>query len=318
MTFTDGSADSDGTIASRAWDTDNDGAYDDGTATTAQRTFAAAGTFTVGLRVVDDDGAPATTTRQVTVSGTPPANAPPTASFTFAPANPQTGQAVTFTDGSIDSDGTIASRGWDTDNDGAYDDGTATTATRTFTSAGTFTVGLRVVDDDSAPATTTRQVTVGGAPPPPPGNLIANPSFEVNTTGWAGFQGSLAREAQAGAPDGGSVARVTRTGGTYFTIDAGDNVASTAATTYTATVWVKAATASSVGKPIQIKLRERNAAGTVVADVSSPAVTLSNSWQKLTVQRTTAAGNRLGVRASHQSAVSGNAFFADAFTLVAS
>ena len=53
----------------------------------------------------------------------------------------------------------------------------------------------------------------------------------------------------------------------------------------------------------------------MVADVGSPAVNLSSSWQQITVQRTTAAGNRLGVRLSHTSAVSGNAFYADAFTL---
>jgi PKD repeat protein len=318
VTFTDASTDGDGTIASRAWDLDDDGAFDDGTGATASRSFPAAGTYTVRVQVTDDDGAPATTSRQVTVSDAPPPNAPPTAAFTFAPASPQTGQAVTFTDGSTDSDGNIASRAWDTDNDGAYDDGTGTTAARTFTSAGTFTVGLRVTDDDGAPATTTRQVTVSDAPPPPPpppGNLVANPSFEVNTTGWAGFQGTVVREAQVGAPDGGAVARVARTSGVYFTIDAGDNVASTAAATYTATAWVKAATASSIGKPIQIKLRERTPAGTTVADAGSAAVSLSSSWQQLTVQRTTAAGNRLGVRLSHTSAVTGNAFYADAFTL---
>ena len=235
------------------------------------------------------------------------------------PASPQTGQEVTFTDASTDN-GSIASRAWDTDNDGSYDDGTATTAKRTFTSAGTFTVRPagrrrpRRPRDDDPPGDGFRRAP----PPPPPGNLIANPSFEVNTSGWAGFQGSLAREVLAGAPDGGVVARVTRSSGTYFTIDAGDNVASTAAATYRATAWVKAASASSVGKPIQIKLRERNAGGTVIADVSSPAVNLSNSWQQLTVQRTTAAGNRLGVRLSHQSAVAGDAFHADAFTLVVS
>ena len=53
------------------------------------------------------------------------------------------------------------------------------------------------------------------------------------------------------------MARVAWTSGTYFTIDGGNNVTSTAAATYTATAWVKAATASSIGKPIQIKLRER-------------------------------------------------------------
>ena len=127
----------------------------------------------------------------------------------------------------------------------------------------------------------------------------------------------MAREAQAGAPDGGFVARVTRSTGTSFTIDGGRNVATTAATTYTASAWVRAASASSVGKPIQIKLRERNTAGTVIADVGSANVALSNTWQKVTVTRATAAGNNLGVRLSHASAVTGDAFFADGFVLTA-
>jgi PKD repeat protein len=237
-----------------------------------------------------------------------------------APASPAVGQAVTFTDASTD-DGQVVGRAWDLDGDGQFDDGTGATASATFPAAGDHTVSLRVTDDGS-PAlsgTTSRTVSVSAAPPPPPppppGNLIANPSFETSLTGWSGYQATLAREAQAGAPDGGFVARVTRSTGTSFTIDGGRNVASAAAVSYTASAWVRAASASSVGKPIQIKLRERNAAGTVVADVGSPNVALSNSWQKVTVTRTAAAGNSLGVRLSHGSAVTGNAFFADAFTL---
>ncbi len=248
----------------------------------------------------------------------PPPNSPPTAAFTFLPASPQTDQSVTFTDGSTDSDGTIASRGWDTrQRRGLRRRHRGERLAHLPGAAGTYTVRLQVTDDDGAPATTTRQVTVSDSPPPPPppGNLVANPSFEVNTVGWTGFQGTVVREAQVGAPHGGAVARVAWASGTYFTIDGGNNVTSTAAATYTATAWVKAATASSIGKPIQIKLRERTPAGATVADVGSASVPLSTSWQQLTVQRTTAAGNRLGVRLSHTSAVSGNALYADAFTL---
>ncbi|TWU48095.1 CotH kinase family protein [Rubripirellula reticaptiva] len=62
------SSDSDGTIASYAWDLDNDGLYDDATTTTATFNAAAAGTFTVGLQVTDDDGATSTNTATVTVN----------------------------------------------------------------------------------------------------------------------------------------------------------------------------------------------------------------------------------------------------------
>jgi hypothetical protein len=90
----------------------------------------------------------------------------------------------------------------------------------------------------------------------------------------------------------------------------------TAGTSYGAEAWVKAASASSVGKPISIKLRERTAAGAVVADVSSPAVTLTNAWQKVAVGlTTTTTGGNLGVRVSHGSAAAGNAFWVDAVVL---
>ena len=75
VTFTDTSTDADGTIAGRAWDLDGDGVYESSGASVS-RAYPAAGTVVVGLRVTDDDGAAATTSRTLTVSA-PPAPAPP-------------------------------------------------------------------------------------------------------------------------------------------------------------------------------------------------------------------------------------------------
>ncbi len=64
----DGSTDTDGTIATYAWDLDNDGDYDDATGVTTSFTSTTAGTFTVGVQVTDDEGATSTNFSTVTVS----------------------------------------------------------------------------------------------------------------------------------------------------------------------------------------------------------------------------------------------------------
>ena len=55
-----------------AWDTDNDGEYDDGTGPTASVTYPDNGDFTVGVRVTDSKGASSTASAPVTVSNVAP------------------------------------------------------------------------------------------------------------------------------------------------------------------------------------------------------------------------------------------------------
>ena len=319
VTFTDTSTDSDGSIASRAWDLDGDGQYDDATGVTATRAYATAGPVIVGLRVVDDDAAPATTTRTVTVqSAPPPVNNPPAAAFTVSSTTPAAGQTVTFTDTSTDSDGSIASRAWDLDGDGQYDDATGVTATRAYATAGPVIVGLRVVDDDAAPATTTRTVTVQAtAPPPPVGNLVRNPGFETGLTGWTTYLASVSRVALADAPEGGYAALLTRTSGTAFTLDDSPETVLSAVTSgpYVARAWVKAANAGSVGKVARIFLREGTPGptGRYLRTISGAGVALTTSWQQITGQITAqTAGNELEVILGiGGGATTGNALYID-------
>jgi subtilase family serine protease len=65
VNFTDSSTDSDGTIASRAW---NFGDGSTSTATSPSHTYAAAGTYSVSLTVTDNSGATNTKTQSVTVT----------------------------------------------------------------------------------------------------------------------------------------------------------------------------------------------------------------------------------------------------------
>ncbi len=158
--FTSLAVDPENRIQSLEWDLDNDNAFDDAFGATAQTSFGSPGSKTVRLKVTDRDGATHTATKTLSVE-----NLAPTASFVVSPELPLSLTRVTFTSTSTDPDGTIADVRWDTDNDGAFDDGSDIEASRVFTSAGTKTVRLRVTDDDGKVVTTSLTVPVTNRPP---------------------------------------------------------------------------------------------------------------------------------------------------------
>ncbi len=97
-----------------------------------------------------------------------PGNAFATPDFSWAPASPKTGQAVTFTPGPFtDPDGSVVRYEWDLNGDGVFE-ATGAAPSRTYTSVGSYNVGLRYVDDghETSPVTThlltVAQGTTGG------------------------------------------------------------------------------------------------------------------------------------------------------------
>jgi peroxiredoxin len=105
-------------------------------------------------------------------------NAPPTASFTRSPASGTVPLSVFFdATASADPDGAIASYTW------AFGDGSTgggVSPTHNFTSAGTFSVTLAVVDDRGKRAENVRVVDVAASDvPPPQGTEIGNRAPEI-------------------------------------------------------------------------------------------------------------------------------------------
>ena len=199
------STDSDGTIATYAW---NFGDQTTGTGVSPTHLYTAAGTYNVVLTVTDNQGGTGTKTLPVTVTA---ANAAPTSSFTFAPTN----LVVAFDGaGSSDPDGTIASYAWDF-GDGTT--GTGATVSHTYTTAGTRTVTLVVTDNSNATGTSTKSVTVSA------GNVAPTAAFTVTAANLAvSFDGAGSSD-----PDGTI---------TSYAWDFGDGTTGTGATashTYT-------------------------------------------------------------------------------------
>jgi PKD repeat protein len=178
VNFQGTASDTDGTIASHAWN------FGDGSTASVEdpgnRTYAALGVYSVTYRVTDDDGAQsAVASRTVTVVALP--NQAPTASISSPSQNVSVtlGTAVNFQGAASDLDGTIASHAWN------FGDGSTTTVedpgNRTYGSVGTYNVTYRVTDDDGAQSTVaTRTVTVNNPPPPPP---PGGPAFVSNFAG---------------------------------------------------------------------------------------------------------------------------------------
>jgi RHS repeat-associated protein len=180
----------------------------------------------------------------------------------------------------------------------------------------TYRVRAYNSDGDSAPTSDvngTTAVALGV-------NLIANPSFESNLTGWFAYQSSATRV--AGGQDGSWAARVAFSGcggcSDYSLDDSPNTVANPPqGMQFTATAWVKADTVT--GKQVKITIRE-NGGATASQNTQSAAVTLSGTWQQLTVTRSVAQADRtaLEVYISQANAVAADVFLVDNVTLVAS
>jgi PKD repeat protein len=170
------SNDPDGTVAKYEWDLDGNGSYETNTGTTptVSQSYLSKGSVDVGLRVTDNRGSSATTTRAVTVQ-----NSPPSASFTASPGPTQTAEAVNFdASASSDPDGPIAKYEWDLDGNGSYETNTGATATtsQAYATPGNRTIGLRVTDGDGATATTTQTVAIQNRAPSASFTATPNPA----------------------------------------------------------------------------------------------------------------------------------------------
>lgn len=152
------SEDEDGTIIQFEWD------FGDGTSGSGENvthTFTTAGTFTVVLRVTDDDGETATNNKKIYVS--PAEAAGPTASFTRSPSSGTSPMTVFFdASASTYSGGTISSYQW-AFGDGSTGFGRNPSHTYFSTGSRTYTITLTVHGTDGKTGTATSTVSITAA-----------------------------------------------------------------------------------------------------------------------------------------------------------
>ena len=126
---------------------------------TAPFTLSTDGTYTVDYYSADNAG---NTESTKTATFEILKNHPPTADFSYTPANPTDTQTIHFTDNSDDTDGTIANYTWN------FGDGNTShleNPTHKYGDNGTYTVTLTVTDDKGATDTISKQIEVLNEPP---------------------------------------------------------------------------------------------------------------------------------------------------------
>ncbi|MGY4706548.1 PKD domain-containing protein [Candidatus Bipolaricaulota sp. J31] len=148
------SFDEDGKIVEYIWDF-GDGGKAFGPL--VSHTYERPGTYTITLRVYDEDGL--TDDRTLTVHVVPP---PPTPDFIWGPLRPGTGELITFdASGSSSPNGEIVEYRW------SFGDGKTATGKVVqyrYWYGGSYPVTLTVVDELGATATITKMVYVQGGP----------------------------------------------------------------------------------------------------------------------------------------------------------
>lgn len=153
-----GSYDPNGEITAYEWDMNNDGKYDDATGMETDYDFTLEGTYTVSLRVTDNNGDYSTTSQTIEAGSVGGLHAVITTSA-GANGNYYVGTQYSF-DGKLSQIGTgkITKYTWN------YGDGTKTdqslSVKHTFSKAGTYEVTLSVSDQDGNLDEATLEVTV--------------------------------------------------------------------------------------------------------------------------------------------------------------
>lgn len=87
-------------------------------------------------------------------------NIHPPEAVSGGPYTGSVGNSVSISGSGSDSDSDIVSYTWDLDNDGAYDDASTASTSKTWSSVGVYPIGLKVVDDQGGIGTSATTVTI--------------------------------------------------------------------------------------------------------------------------------------------------------------
>lgn len=236
-----------------------------------------------------------------------PADEPPIAVIEATPTYGPTPLQVSFdATSSSDAEGEALAYAWDLDGDGQFDDGTGSTASRTYTDAGNVTAALRVTDAADQTDVATQLIGAGNTPPVP---AISTPATTVR---WGvgqpiTFSGS-ASDTQDGALSGTSLVWTARlvhcpstchTHPTFFTTDGPSGTLFAPDHDYPSSIDLTLAATDSAGTRVVVTRRIEPKTVALTFKTSTPGLQLSvdSSTSVTPFTRTVIAGSITSVSA---------------------
>lgn len=157
-----------------------------------------------------------------------------------------------------------------------------------WSSAATLTMSMSAPEQPSLSAVADQSLDRVAITVTPLRNLMPNPSFEVDLSGWAATRGSGARvttDYVFGTASAQFTSNATA-GGKRIQYGAGANgISVSAGLSYTISAYVKG-DATSTGLKSDILASWIDAAGNVIAQPNGPDVTLTTSWQRASITAT--------------------------------
>lgn len=239
-------------------------------------------------------------------------NAPPDALDDTASTTQDKAVVVNVLNNDTDPDGdTLTVTGASQPAHGAVQVDAAGTVTYTPTAgySGSDAFDYSVADGRGGTDTARVSVTVTASDP----NLVANPGFEVSTSGWnsSGSGTGVTLSRVSGGHSGGWAARLANTGSTSATCVLNDspNVVTTSGPgTYAVSMWVRSDTAGA-----SFKLRLREYTGSTLSGSTTVSATVTTAWQQVTATYVAAApgSSTLDLNGYVSAAPPGTCFYAD-------
>ncbi len=255
------------------WDLDDDGIFDDHSGSSCTKSWSAAGTYEIHVKVTDSEQRIDTDSTVVVISSSQNNQPPVTPSKPLGSTSGSLGVSYTYSTSSTDPNGDLIRYGWDWNGDGTVDEwtgyyasGTSAPLAHVWSTSGTYNIKVKAEDDKGSQSSFSIVLTVvisqNSAPLKP--SLSGPTSGKINT--------ACTFYASATDPDGDNI---------YFMFDWGDSTTNGWIGPYTSGQTATVVHSWTVQGTYTVKVKIKDTSGTESVWSDSLPITMPKSHSQI-------------------------------------